>query len=95
MRKASYFNQSLNLLQELHKKYPNQNLGRHISMAFADYSDLWPVSDKEFHFALEKYVTELELDNQNIADEAYVNKIIQDAEDLLKEEEKEEDDYEY
>ena len=71
-----YHEKILLLLRNLKKKYPNQGLGRHISLSLADYAEGWDISDKEFTFALEKYIAELEL---NTAPELDVNKIINDA----------------
>ena len=93
MKKTDEYSQILSLLKELHSQYPTQNIGRHLSLALADYSDLWSTSDKEILFALEKYETELEIDDLHIEDEKYVNKIIEEGMHLetLFENEEEED----
>jgi hypothetical protein len=54
------FNRIIALLQKLHKDYPTQNIGRHLSLALADYGDLWGVPDKEICFALERYMIQLD-----------------------------------
>lgn len=89
MKKKNYFKEFIDKLDELHIAYPKDNIGRHLSMAFADYSDLWTVSDRELVFALEKYQLELELDHNQIAPEEYVKKIQEDAEHLFDEIEEE------
>lgn len=78
-RKSTEYKQCMSILQELHKKYPSYNLGRHISTALADYGDTWGISDKEFLYALEKYSMELE---NNVASDYDVEKIIKDAQNL-------------
>jgi hypothetical protein len=37
-------------------------MGKHIATAFADYTDVWGLSDKVFYSTLLNYVIELELD---------------------------------
>ncbi len=77
----------MKLLEELHGDYPNFNLGRHLATALDDYGDCWGISDKELFFLLEKYRTALELDQLHTMDDAYVSKVIKDAEnfeDILK-----------
>lgn len=71
-KKPNYYNKIITLLQDLHKDYPNQNMGQHLSGALSEYSDLWGLSDKEVLFALEKY--QIEKDN-NIASDSDVEKI--------------------
>lgn len=88
MKKPRHYNQVLKLLQELHKCYPNYNIGRHIATALADYGDFWGITDKEFLFALRKYKSQLEMDIPH-SDDIEVDEIIQEAMDLeniLKEE---------
>ena len=89
-RKVSPYNQAINKLLELHKKYPNRGLGMHISTALCEYGDMWGVSDKEFLFALEKYEAELELD---FAPDKDIDQIIKEGENLetLFQQEEEED----
>lgn len=87
MRKVNAYNQILNILHELHKDYPNYNIGRHISTAFDGYGDLWGVTDKELLFALEKYKTQLQMDVKH--SDSDLQRIINDGLDLdniLKEE---------
>jgi hypothetical protein len=88
-RKASAYNQILNVLHELHKSYPNFNMGRHLSTALDGYGDLWGVSDSEVAFALNRYKTQLDNDGYSATDEN-IDKIIQDGinlDGLFKEEE--------
>jgi hypothetical protein len=91
-RKASYYNQVINALQELHIHYPSYNLGRHLATAFSDYGDLWGVTDKEFLFALDRYKAQLDMDYSH-KDEDYVDKIVKDGMDLDKLFKEDEDDY--
>ena len=95
MRNPNYYKKSISLLEEIHKSYTTFTIGRHISTALSDYGDFWGIPDKEFFFALEKYLTELSIDNMSIS-EAYIERIIKDAENLdslLMDDEEEEDDY--
>lgn len=85
-RKASGYNQILNVLQDLHKSYPSFNMGRHLSTALDEYGDLWGVSDNEIAFALSKYKTQLDNDGYSATDEN-IDKIIEDGLNLFKEEE--------
>ena len=88
MRRQSVYNQILSLLQELHKDYPQYNLGRHLSTALDEYGDVWGLTDGEILFALEKYRMQLEMDIKY--SEVYdLQKIIQeglDLDNILKEE---------
>lgn len=85
MKHPNYYKNTLKLLEELHHKYPSQTLGQHIATAFAEYPDLWPISHKEFYYALEKYNSQKELDILHIAPEDYVKKIVEDGEHLFEE----------
>lgn len=87
MRTVSDFRKIVKILEELHREYPSFNLGRHLATALDDYGDVWGLPDKELLFILEKYKTALELDQSHIMDDAYVAKVIRDAEnfdDILK-----------
>lgn len=94
--KKNYVNAFCDTIKELHKKYPTQNIGRHIDQAFADYS-LFGISDKELAYAIDKYSQTLEIDP--IANDAEVEKILRDTEKLFSretfslEDEDEEEDY--
>lgn len=88
MRKASYYSQIVQLLQQLHAAYPTYNLGRHIATALDGYGDVWGLSDKEILFALEKYKSQLDLDIPH-TDESEIEQIIKEGmnlENILKEE---------
>lgn len=78
-KKATHFNQIIQMLQELKKEHPGYHLCQHLSSALGGYKDLWGVPDKEMLFALQKYKTELEF---NIAPDDEVNDIIKDAQNL-------------
>ena len=82
MRKPNHYKLTLELLHKLHSAYPSFGLGRHLSTALSDYGDFWGITDKELLFALQKYEAELALDQQNIADEEYVNQIVKEGMDL-------------
>jgi len=80
------------MLDELHIKYPQYEMGRHMATAFADYGnmvDIWGLSGKEFLFALQKYQAELELDENNTAGEEFVKQILEDGMNLGKDKEDE------
>lgn len=79
-KKPVPFNRIIQLFQQLHKDYPSQNLGRHLSMALSDYGDLWGVSDKEIVHALEKYI--IQLDTQ-ITSEQDIERIIADTDRIF------------
>lgn len=78
-----YYRDILSLLEELHKYYPNENIGWHLSLATADYPDLCVVTDKEFLFALTKYQTERSLDVNSLVTDDYVKSIEDDAAHLF------------
>jgi len=67
-RKTSYYNQAMHILQDLHKSYPEYNMGRHIATALDGYGDVWGLSDKELTFLLGKYKTRLDLDIPHMID---------------------------
>lgn len=83
MRKANYYNQAINVLQELHKTYPTYNMGRHLATVLDEYGDVWGMTDKELVFALEKYKAELGI---NIVPDEDIDEIVKDGMDLFKEE---------
>ncbi len=88
MNKKNNYQQSLHILQELHKDFPTYNLGRHLATALSDYGDIWGITDKEIAFALDKYKSELEMDIPH-TDDSELEKIIKEGMDLdniLKEE---------
>lgn len=67
-RRTSYYNQAIHILQDLHKSYPEYNMGRHIATALDGYGDVWGLSDKELTFLLGKYKTRLDLDIPHLID---------------------------
>jgi hypothetical protein len=67
-RKTSYYNQAIHILQDLHKSYPEYNMGRHIATALDGYGDVWGLSDKELTFLLGKYKTRLDFDIPHVSD---------------------------
>jgi hypothetical protein len=56
-------------------------MGRHISTALDEYSDVWGVSDREFLYAIQKYEIELNIDGPHI-DEEEIEAIIKDGMNL-------------
>ena len=90
-KKATPYNQAVQILHYLKKEYPTYTLGQHISTALGEYKDAWGISDKEFLFALEKYRTEMEM---NIVSDAEIDRIVKDAQNLDKLFQEEEEDYE-
>ncbi len=89
MRKNDY-KAIVDKLLELKKEHSTYNFGRHISLAFAEYGDIWGLSDKEALFALEKYEVEIDMDSDKIASPEYMDKLFKDVEDfdnILNEEE--------
>ena len=88
MSKKNYYNSIIHTLQELHKEFPDYNMGRHIATALDEYGDIWGMTDKELAFAMDKYKTKLEMDIPH-TDESELDKIIKEGMDLdniLKEE---------
>lgn len=78
MRKEAHYKEILKILKDLKTQFPTYNMGRHISMALADYPDMWSLNDKEFLFALNKYQVELEIDSGITSDKS-INKIIDEG----------------
>lgn len=78
MKKPQHYNKVIKIIEALHAKYPNYNMGRHLSTALDGY-DLWSLSDKEMLFALTKYSAELEFD---IPHEDNIELIIKDGMNL-------------
>ncbi len=71
-----YYNDVILILVELHKNFPNYNMGRHLATALDDYKDVWGITDKELLFALNKYKTQLELDEPHLTGDAELEEII-------------------
>lgn len=78
-RKPNYYNQIIDILKELHKYYPQYNMGRHLETALSDYGDVWGLSDKELLYAMNKYKSQLEID---IPHDDSVDRIIKEGMDL-------------
>lgn len=87
MKKSSYYQQILQVLDTLNSNYPEYNMGRHLATALDEYGDLWGISDREMLFALEKYKAQLEMDIPH-TDDNELDQIIKDGmnlDDILKE----------
>jgi hypothetical protein len=81
MKTPNYYRQIIQTLVRLQKAYPTYNMGRHISTALDEYSDVWGVSDREFLYAIQKYEIELNIDGPHI-DEEEIEAIIKDGMNL-------------
>ena len=79
-KKADFYNRTLVSFTQLKKDYPSTSLGRHIELAFGDYSNLMSVTDKELSEALNKYISELEF---NTVSDKDIDEIIKDGEELF------------
>jgi hypothetical protein len=77
----NYYRQIIQTLVRLQKAYPTYNIGRHISTALDEYSDVWGVSDREFLYAIQKYEIELNIDCPHI-DDKEIEEIIKDGMNL-------------
>lgn len=80
-KQPNYYRQIIQTLVRLQKAYPTYNIGRHISTALDEYSDVWGVSDREFLFAIQKYEIELNIDGPHI-DDKEIEEIIKDGMNL-------------
>ena len=89
-KQPNYYRQIIRSLQRLEKSHPTYNIGRHLSTALYEYSDLWGVSDKELLYALEKYEIELNIDYPH-EDEEELKKIIKGGMNLERMFDEEED----
>jgi hypothetical protein len=78
--KKNYVNAFCETLRNLHKQYPTQNIGRHLDAALADYN-LFGISDKELSYAMDKYISTLEIDP--IASEAEVDRLIRETDRIF------------
>ena len=80
-KQPNYYRQIIQTLIRLQKAYPTYNIGRHISTALDEYSDVWGVSDKEFLYAIQKYEIELNIDGPHL-DDKEIEEIIKDGMNL-------------
>ena len=80
-KQPNYYRQIIQTLIRLQKAYPTYNIGRHISTAMDEYTDVWGVSDREFLYAIQKYEIELNIDGPHIDDEE-IEEIIKDGMNL-------------
>ncbi len=76
-----FYKEILQVLQELKKKYPEYNMGRHIATILDDFGDIWGAPDKELLFSLTKYKAQLEMDVPHIEDKD-IESIIEDGMNL-------------
>ena len=80
-KQPNYYRQIIQTLVRLQKAYPTYNIGRHISTALHEYTDVWGVSDREFLYAIQKYEIELNIDGPHLDDDE-IEKIIKDGMNL-------------
>lgn len=80
-KQPNYYRQIIQTLIRLQKAYPTYNMGRHISTALDEYTDVWGVNDREFLYAIQKYEIELNIDGPHIDDEE-IEEIIKDGMNL-------------
>ena len=80
-KRTNYYNQIVHVLQELHRSYPQYNMGRHLATALDGYGDFWGITYKELAFALSKYKSQLEMDFPH-TDDKELEKIIKEGMDL-------------
>ncbi len=94
-RKPNYANRAISLLQELKRKYPSCSVASHFLTATIDYK--YHISDKELCFALDKYMTELDLEHTPITSGDELQHIIDEGKKLdrilLTEDDDEEDNF--
>ena len=80
-KQPNYYSQIIQTLVRLQKAYPTYNIGRHISTALDEYTDVWGVSDREFLYAIQKYEIELNIDGPHL-DDKEIEEIIKDGMNL-------------
>lgn len=81
MRQKNYKSEILSTIKEIFKKFPNQLVSTHLSLAFSDYASIDGISDKEILFLLDKYKYEKELDIE-IQHDASIDRIIEEGQNL-------------
>lgn len=70
------YKEIINILSQLHTDFPEHNLGKHISTALSEFSDVWGVSDKELLKAFKTYKETMHTDVPRGTDEEDLEKII-------------------
>ncbi len=78
-KQTETFNKIIQIIKELHSKFPNQNILRHISDAISDQTTIWGIEDKDLLSALEKYKEDIYFPTDD-----EVDSIIKDGRDLGK-----------
>lgn len=78
MSTTNYYKACIKTLQVLHKQHPTFPIGRHISTALDGYGDAWGMTDKEMYYALKRYQTILETDQEARTEvhERYVERVV-------------------
>lgn len=77
--KATSYNSILKIFKELKVRYPSYKMSQHIATALCDYNDVWGISDKEFLFAMTKYMATMEMDVPHETDDRDIQKIIKEG----------------
>lgn len=85
---TDYFEKCIKILKELKRDYPDVEISKHYSLA-TDCGDF--LSDKELYHALQKHRGELEINILSIND---AEKVIAETEELFKEVESEDENWE-
>lgn len=87
-QQVDYFERCIKVLKKLKKDYPDVEISKHYSLA-TDCGDF--LSDKELYHALQKHRGELEINTLSMND---TEQIIAETEELFKEGEPEDEDWE-
>lgn len=61
----NYYSISLKVLANINKDFPKLPLGKHLSTAFAEYGDVFNLTDKDISIALKKYHSLLLLNSED------------------------------
>lgn len=77
--KINYKKKFISTLQDIFKHYPSQTLGKIIDGAFGDYQNTFHLSEKEMCYAIEKYLTILEMDIEHLSDEQEIETLLEDT----------------
>lgn len=78
MKRNPCYKKCLKTLEEINRKFPGYNMGKHLVTALDGY-DMWSISDKEMLFALDKYSAELEFDIPHTMGNSEIDRIVQEG----------------
>lgn len=88
MKALNYKQETIQILKELTKSYPDQALSTHIHLALSEYDNFYGISDKELYYIFNKYRCEKELDilpDISCTDDIYKDSMNLNIEDILNE----------